>query len=359
MKAHTTIPIIVSAGLLLTACGGESNTASLEEYTLSGTVPGTLIEAFCDDGSYHRVTSTKNGTDKHPFALNLPINISCRVLMTTNENDASNKVVTPIRVVSNKGTTSIAFSSADDVNLGHVDLALGRSEMKSDMNQDGVEDHPVNVQLDTDDSSKVHIDTRGNDPMDSDGDGIINVYEDDDNDHIPNKDDDDDDGNGVLDKDEEKTKPSDDHDKDGIKDKDDVDDDNDGVEDSKDSDPKDDKKSGDRGHDKDKDKDDDKDKDKDDDKDNGNGGGNTNPTVQSAGRLLASQCFQCHGSEGVSKTKIDSLAGESRNEIIEELTEMQGKNKNEIMHLQAKGYSAEQIRLIADYFAGNTNKGGN
>ena len=350
MKAHTTIPIIVSAGLLLTACGGGSSTTSLEEYTLSGTVPGTLIEAFCDDGSYHRVTSTKNGTNKHPFALNLPINISCRVVMTTNENDANNKVITPIKVVNNNGTANIAFSSADDINLGHVDLALGRSEMKSDENKDGVEDEPVNVQLGANNSSSVHIDSRDNDPMDSDGDGIINVYEDDDNDHIPNKYDDDDDGNGILDKDEEKTNPSDDHDKDGIKDKDDVDDDNDGVEDSKDSDPKDDKKS-----DKDHDEDDDgKDHD-----DNGNGGGNTNPTVQSAGRLLASQCFQCHGSEGVSKTNIDSLAGESRNEIIEELTEMQGKNKNEIMHLQAKGYSAEQIRLIADYFAGNTSKGGN
>ena len=353
MKAQTTIPIIVSAGLLLTACGGKNSTASLEDYTLSGTVPGTLIEAFCDDGSYHHVTSTKNGTDKHPFALNLPINISCRVLMTTNEDNTNNKVVTPIKVVSTQGTSNIAFSSSDDVNLGHVDLVLERSQMKSDKNQDGVEDQPVNVQLDQGNSNKVHIDTRGNDPMDSDGDGIINLYEDDDNDHIPNKDDDDDDGNGILDKDEENKKSSDDHDKDGIKDKDDVDDDNDGVKDDDDSDPKDNKKSGDKDHDDEDDDDDD-----DDDK-KGGGGGNTNPSVQSAGRLLASQCFQCHGSEGVSKTKIDSLAGESRNEIIKELTEMQGKNKNEIMHLQAKGYSAEQIRLIADYFVGKPSTGGN
>ncbi len=79
-------------------------------------------------------------------------------------------------------------------------------------------------------------------------------------------------------------------------------------------------------------------------------------TTPTAGRLLASQCAQCHGTDGVSITDIDSLAGESQGEIIDEMLEMSNKNKNELMHLQAKGYSAEQVSLIADYFSGIAGK---
>ena len=73
-------------------------------------------------------------------------------------------------------------------------------------------------------------------------------------------------------------------------------------------------------------------------------------TTPSAGRLLASQCAQCHGTEGISISDIDSLAGES-DEILEEMNEMQGENEKSVMHLQAKGYTQDQIIEIANYFS--------
>lgn len=85
---------------------------------------------------------------------------------------------------------------------------------------------------------------------------------------------------------------------------------------------------------------------------------NINPGPLSAGRLLASQCAQCHGTDGVSKTGIESLVGESRNEIIKEMREMRNKTSHKIMNLQAKGYTAEQVIMIADYFASLSGGGG-
>ncbi len=103
MKITHTIPVMVSTAVLLAACGGGSDTASSltskSSFSLSGTVPGTLIEAFCEDGSYYSINSDNNGTTEHPFALKLPTDLSCRLVMTTNEDDPSNKVVTAIKFV--------------------------------------------------------------------------------------------------------------------------------------------------------------------------------------------------------------------------------------------------------------------
>ena len=90
----------------------------------------------------------------------------------------------------------------------------------------------------------------------------------------------------------------------------------------------------------------------------GDNDGNVNPstlsksvlTTPSAGRLLASQCAQCHGTDGISVSGIESLAGES-GEILEEMSEMKRSTRNRVMHLQAKGYSNAQIREIATYFS--------
>lgn len=77
-----------------------------------------------------------------------------------------------------------------------------------------------------------------------------------------------------------------------------------------------------------------------------------------AGRLLASQCAQCHGTNGRAVGDIDSLSGESAQEIYEEVLEMKySSDTDDIMHRQAKGYTDAQIRLIADYY-GSLNTGG-
>lgn len=69
------------------------------------------------------------------------------------------------------------------------------------------------------------------------------------------------------------------------------------------------------------------------------------------GRLLASNCFQCHGTDG--RGGLERIAGKSANEIYGELKEMQRKTPgNDIMVPHAKGYTDEQLRSIANYFAG-------
>lgn len=68
-----------------------------------------------------------------------------------------------------------------------------------------------------------------------------------------------------------------------------------------------------------------------------------------AGRLLASQCAQCHGTDGRSVADIEYLAGQDG--LLGDLREMRTSSKNDIMHKQAKGYSEAQLRLIAQYFA--------
>ena len=70
-----------------------------------------------------------------------------------------------------------------------------------------------------------------------------------------------------------------------------------------------------------------------------------------AGRLLASNCFQCHGYNGKSSIGFERLAGESSSEIYNELREMRTKSRPDIMDVHARGYTDAQIRLIADYLS--------
>lgn len=70
-----------------------------------------------------------------------------------------------------------------------------------------------------------------------------------------------------------------------------------------------------------------------------------------AGRLLASNCFQCHGTNGKGPG-FDKLAGKSANEVYKELLEFRaGKEGNGIMARHTMGYTDAQLKLIANYFA--------
>lgn len=71
-----------------------------------------------------------------------------------------------------------------------------------------------------------------------------------------------------------------------------------------------------------------------------------------AGRLLASQCAQCHGTDGNSLSDLETLSGESAKDMLNELLDMKYSNDvGDIMIKQAKGYTDAQLRLIAEYFA--------
>lgn len=69
-------------------------------------------------------------------------------------------------------------------------------------------------------------------------------------------------------------------------------------------------------------------------------------------RMLASQCAQCHGTDGYASGDFDDLAGEDIKDMSDDLLDMKGEDKPEnIMDHQAIGYSDDQIRRIASYYA--------
>ena len=182
MKTTNTISTLTlaTASIFFVACGGGSSTTPTKGVSTSkitGTVPGTLIEAFCDDGSYAKVSSVKNGTDKHPFEIIVPNNTQCKLVMTTNENDANNRVITPIGFVktSSTGTT---LKLNDDIDLGNIPLSLNYADV-ADGNNDHVVDSPLNVNLDNKAPAEVS-DTKVK-SYDKDDDGHIDVYQDKDN----------------------------------------------------------------------------------------------------------------------------------------------------------------------------------
>ena len=73
--------------------------------------------------------------------------------------------------------------------------------------------------------------------------------------------------------------------------------------------------------------------------------------LQHPGRLLASGCFQCHGTNGLNGG-FDALAGDSRTDLLNKLNEMRRKPaRDNIMFPHASGYTSEQLWQIADYFS--------
>lgn len=81
------------------------------------------------------------------------------------------------------------------------------------------------------------------------------------------------------------------------------------------------------------------------------------PAGAEPGRLLASQCAQCHGTNG-NGPGFDELTGESASELFDELIEMKYDPVEGIMERQARGYTDEQLQLISDYLASQPGNGG-
>jgi len=72
-------------------------------------------------------------------------------------------------------------------------------------------------------------------------------------------------------------------------------------------------------------------------------------------RNLAAQCFNCHGTDGRAQPGMSPLAGRPKDEIVRAMAEFKsGARSGErgtLMPQLAKGYSDEQIALMADYFS--------
>jgi len=68
------------------------------------------------------------------------------------------------------------------------------------------------------------------------------------------------------------------------------------------------------------------------------------------GRLLASNCFQCHGTNGYAGEL--KIGEQSASSIISDINEMKAKDpRSNIMNVHAKAYTTEEIQLIADYIS--------
>ena len=78
---------------------------------------------------------------------------------------------------------------------------------------------------------------------------------------------------------------------------------------------------------------------------------NSNNATSLAGRLLASNCFQCHGTNG--SGGFEKLTGKSALEIYSELKKFStgSEDPNGIMAAHAMGFSDVQLDAIANYFA--------
>ena len=72
----------------------------------------------------------------------------------------------------------------------------------------------------------------------------------------------------------------------------------------------------------------------------------------SLARNLAATCANCHGTNGNARGDMKPLAGMSADKIVALVADFKnGAQPATVMHQIAKGYTDEQIRLIAGYMA--------
>jgi cytochrome c553 len=72
----------------------------------------------------------------------------------------------------------------------------------------------------------------------------------------------------------------------------------------------------------------------------------------SVARSLAATCANCHGTTGRTQGPVPSLAGQPKQSLVDKMNEFRdGKRQATIMHQLAKGYTPQQIELVAAWFA--------
>jgi cytochrome c553 len=71
-----------------------------------------------------------------------------------------------------------------------------------------------------------------------------------------------------------------------------------------------------------------------------------------AARSLAANCTGCHGPNGISSGAIPTLAGLERAYIVTAMQEFKaGTRQATVMHQHAKGYTDQEIEVLAQYFS--------
>jgi sulfide dehydrogenase cytochrome subunit len=75
------------------------------------------------------------------------------------------------------------------------------------------------------------------------------------------------------------------------------------------------------------------------------------------GQILALSCSGCHGTDGKSASIIPSIYGKTTGYIESALRDFKsGARTSTVMSRHAKGYTDEEIHLIAEYFGNLSNK---
>ncbi len=76
------------------------------------------------------------------------------------------------------------------------------------------------------------------------------------------------------------------------------------------------------------------------------------PTQPATFPYFVSNCFNCHGTEGRANSAIPKIAGRDKAFLEETLKAYKaGTKQATIMNQLAKGYTDEEIAVLADYFS--------
>ncbi|MGC9456350.1 MAG: c-type cytochrome [Halothiobacillaceae bacterium] len=72
-----------------------------------------------------------------------------------------------------------------------------------------------------------------------------------------------------------------------------------------------------------------------------------------SGATVGYTCMGCHGANGISKGSIVSLAGRNAEVMTRQLIDFKNdEREGTVMNRIAKGYTDEELRAVAEFFAG-------
>ena len=78
----------------------------------------------------------------------------------------------------------------------------------------------------------------------------------------------------------------------------------------------------------------------------------TAPALAQTGQAMAQTCYVCHGPGAKGAGQIVGLVGLPKDHLVRQMTDFKAdKRPGTIMNRIAKGYSDEQLTLIAEYLA--------
>lgn len=69
-------------------------------------------------------------------------------------------------------------------------------------------------------------------------------------------------------------------------------------------------------------------------------------------KVWAAACANCHGTNGHAQPGMEALAGKDKDELLQKLLDYKsGRKPATLMHQITKGYSDDELRALAAYFA--------